>query len=551
MKEILDFEWYAPRILKIMTKVNGLQPLKLRKSQRRFLKHLREDFPDGIIRSISLKPRQAGWSTLIAGINVHKMATCFHEKGIMLADKFGRTREVHGIYSNYVNNIPHELRPMVAKNNNEEILFDNPDTLERVKKPGLGSGFRSETAQDPNAGRSGTRKWGHLTEYAFYPYAESVDEGIQNSIPLARGTRIFKESTAWGMSGVGAAFYNQWQAAVAGDSIYKPFFVAWYEIDDYALPVPPGFILTKAEVDLVQRCPEITNENLMWRRLKLKEYSAGSESIFTPEERFCQDFPSFPEEAFLSTGRPVFDLDKIKAHIHRLHTEKPPQVKVQLTKTYLRMYPQFLTVYKPPVKDRKYVIGADVAEGLETGDYSSALILDAETLEEVAVFHGHLDPDHFGHVLMDLAEIYNRALIVPEINNMGHTTLQAIKSRGYLKVYMRAVYDQLESSKETLQMGWRTTRSNKQTMLSRLVAKYRDDETIINSVETLKEMMNLNRESDGDVELNGKDRVVAYCLALMGLDQIYEAASVTVPGQKKKVIYETKDISREKIVGKD
>lgn len=547
---LLEFEWYAPRVLKIMTKVHGLRPFKLRKYQLRYLAHLQEAFPDGIIRSISLKPRQAGWSTLIAGYNTHKISTQFNERGIMLADKYARTQEVHGIYKTYVNNIPAELKPMLAKLNDDEIFFDNPDPNMRIKRPGLGSGFKSETARDPNAGRSGTRMWAHLTEYAFYPYAESVDEGVQNSIPLARGTRIFKESTAFGMSGIGATFYNQWNAAVAGDSIYRPFFVPWYEIDDYALPVPMGFILNANEIDLLKRCPEITNANLVWRRMKIREYSSGPDSIFTPEERFCQDFPSYPEEAFLSTGRPVFDLNKLKAHIFELTKNPTPKVKVQITKTYLRMYPQFLTVYKVPVPGRKYVIGADVAEGLEEGDFSNAPVLDAETLEEVAVFHGHLDPDHFGHVLVDLAEIYNKALINPEINNMGHTTLQAIKSRGYLRVYMRAVYDQLEESKETLQMGWRTTKKNKQSMLSKLVARYRDDETIINSVTTLHEMMNLNRESDGDVTLNGKDRVVGYCLALMALDQIYEAATVTVPGKKKQTIFETKDISREVILGK-
>jgi hypothetical protein len=547
---ILDFEWYAPRVLKIMTKVNGLQPFKLRKYQKRYLTHLREAFPDGIIRSISLKPRQAGWSTLIAGLNTHKISTHFNERGIMLADKYARTREVHGIYKTYINHIPIELRPMVDKINDDEIFFDNPDPHMRAKSPGMGSGFKSETARDPNAGRSGTRKWAHLTEYAFYPYAESVDEGVQNSIPLAPGTAIYKESTAFGMSGIGQTFFNQWNAAVAGDSIYKAFFVPWYEIDDYALAVPMGFFLTKEEVEIVKRCPEITNANLVWRRLKLKEYSSGPESIFSPEERFCQDFPSYPEEAFLSTGRPVFDLNRIKAHIHELTNHPPQKANVKLTKTHLRMYPQFLTVYKVPEPGRKYVIGADVAEGLETGDWSNAPVLDVETLEEVAVFHGHLDPDHFGHVLVDLAEIYNRALINPEINNMGHTTLQAIKSRGYLKVYMRSVFDQLEESKETLQMGWRTTRSNKQTMLSRLVAKYRDNETRINSVATLHEMMNCNREPDGDVTLNGKDRVVGYCLALMALDQIYEAATVTVPGKKQKTLFETKDISREVILGK-
>jgi hypothetical protein len=462
----------------------------------------------------------------------------------MLADKFARTNEVHGIYSTFVNNIPIELRPMMAKNNSDEILFDNPDTAARVLKPGLGSGFKSETAQDPNAGRSGTRRWAHLTEFAFYPYANDIDEGIQNSIPLARGTRIFKESTAYGMSGVGEAFYNLWQAASSGDSIYKPFFVAWYEIDDYALPVPRGFILTKAEVELVKRCPAITNENLVWRRLKLKEYSSGSESIFSPEERFKQDFPSYPEEAFLSTGRPVFDLDTIKNHINHCRNNPHPVIDVKLSKKYLAMYPTMLTVFKVPEPGKKYIIGADVAEGVETGDFSNAFIMDTD-FNQVAVFHGHLDSDIFGDVLVDLAEVYNKALIVPECNNMGISTIQAIKKRDYLRVYMRSVFEQIEDSKETLKMGWRTTRANKQLMLSKLVSRYRDKEIKIFDINLLKEMMNCTRESDGDVELTGKDRVVAACLACVGIDQVYEPATIVIPGKNQKVIYENVDRYKE------
>lgn len=543
-----DFEWYAPRFLKIKTKIHGLQPFKLRKYQLKFLQHLKDDFPDGIIRSVSLKPRQAGWSTLIAGLNVHGMVTQEHHKGIMLADKHGRTQEVHGIYSTFVNNIPREpvnMLPMIDKNNMEEISFDNPDKEARGRNPGLGSGFQSETAQDPNAGRSGTRKWAHLTEFAFYPYADSIDEGVQNSIPLAPGTAIYKESTAYGMAGIGAAFYNLWQAAVAGDSIYRPFFVPWYEIDDYALPVPRGFIITKAEADLIKRCPEITNENLVWRRLKLKEYAASAESVFTPEERFKQDFPSYPEESFLSTGRPVFDLDRLKSHIDELRRNPPEQITVKLSKKYLAMYPHMLKVFKVPTKGHKYVIGGDVAEGVEGGDFSDAYVLDATTMEQVAVFHGHIDPDHFGHVLVDLAEVYNRALLNPEINNMGHTTLQAIKERGYLNVYMRAVYDEIDQSKETLKMGWRTTKANKQTMLSRLAAFYRDHETRILDIGLLMEMLNLVRESNGDVELTGKDRVVAACLAYMALDQLSEAAEVSIPNKKVKLHFEKKDKFRE------
>lgn len=462
-----------------------------------------------------------------------------------MADKHGRTQEVHGIYSAFVNNIPDVLRPMVAKNNSEEIWFDNPVVSERVAKPGLNSGFRSETALDPNAGRSGTRRWAHFTEYAFYRHAMEIDEGVQNSVPLAPGTMIVKETTANGMAGDGAAFYNQWCAAVAGDSIYKAFFVSWFEICDYAHPVPKGFILTKEEIDLVKRCPAITNENLVWRRLKLKEYSASDDSIFTPEERFKQDFPSYPEEAFLSTGRPVFDSEKINNHIKELRDYPPVVATVKITKKYLQMFPQYLKVFKVPEVGKKYSVGADVAEGVEQGDFSSAFIMDAETREQVALFHGRLDPDLFGNILVDLAEIYNNAIITPEMNSIGFATLNAIKQRDYLRVYMRSHYDEIQDSKETSKMGWRTTSATKKQMLYKLVAFYREDEIKINDIGLLREMSQLVHESNGDVELTGKDRVVAACLSCMGLDQLYQSAVVIDPNKKEKIHFSTVDKFRE------
>lgn len=549
MSGILDFEWYSSRVLKISTKIHGVQPFKIRDYQKKYIEHIKNDFPSGIIRSVVLKPRQAGFSTLIAGINTHRMATEHHYKGIMLADKHGRTAEVHSIYKHFVNHLPERLRPMIAKNNSEEILFDNPDEAARATNPGLASGFKSETANDPNAGRSGTRKFSHLTEHAFYRFADEIDEGIQNSIPLAPGTFICKESTAFGVSGKGAAFYNLWKAAESGQSIYRPYFVSWFEIPDYSVPVPRGFILTKAEVDLVKLCPKITNGNLAWRRLKLSEYSSGKASIFTPEERFKQDYPSYPEEAFLSTGMAVFDREKIKRHILKLKETPAPKVNVRYSKNYLSMYQQWITVFSVPESGKKYTIGADVAEGVEGGDFSTAFVMDIDG-KQAAAFHARIDPDHFGRFLVELAKVYNNALLIPEVNSMGHTTLNAIKDEGYLKVYMRAVYDEIEDSKETHKMGWRTTRSNKQMMLSKLVSMYRDEEIRIFDIALLEDMLALARESDGDVELTGIDRVVSACLACVGLDQIYESATVTVPGKKVKVHFENKDLFREKIHGK-
>ncbi len=547
MFNIHNFEHYAPSCLRIKTKLSGIQPFKLRQYQLRYLHHLKSDFPDGIIRSMNLKPRQAGWSTLIAGINVHAMNTRFNERGIMLADKFSRTEDVHGIYSTMVDHLPLAVRPMIDTNNTEEISFDNPNRDKRLLNPGLGSSVVSETAQDKYAGRSGTRMFAHLTEYAFYPYAMSIDEGVQNSVPLARGTRIFKESTANGMGGVGESFYDQWMAAERGEYIYKPFFVSWFEIDDYQLTVPLGFRLNKAEIELVSRCPAITDANLVWRRLKISEYSKDRESNLPPEERFKQDFPSYAEEAFLSTGRPVFDVEKVKKQIELLKREPPKEIEVKITQKYLMMFPDLLTIFAAPVKGKKYFIGADVSEGLEVGDSSSAFIMDDDH-KQVGLFHGKIDPDLFGRVLVELAKIYNNALLIPEKNNMGHTTLNAIKDEGYLRVYMTAVEDEVEDSRETAKLGWVTTSKSKQKLLNGFISSYRDDEVTILDINLLREMLGITREPSGDVVLNGKDRTVGVSLALMGTTQVYEPATVYTPGKKERIMFEDKDVSRERLL---
>lgn len=534
--DLLSFKWFAENIFKIQTKVNGLQPFKLRRIQHKYIDHLNTEFKNGIIRSIVLKPRQSGFSTLVAGINTHRMLMWNDERGIMLADKLDRTSEVFSIYDTFRKYTDKAVLPPKSRKdifNTQQIYFEHRR-----------SGFKGETQNDPHAGRAGTRKWAHLTEFAFYSNADSIDEGIQNSIPLAPGTRIFKESTAFGMSGVGESFYNQWEAACRGDTIYRPFFVAWYEVDDYVMEPDRNFQLNSSERELMRVCPLITVQNLVWRRLKIREYAAKVDQIFSPEERFCQDFPSYPEEAFLTSGRPVFDQEKIKKHIRLLTDYLPDIAVIKVTRPYITMYEKMLTVFKVPSSSERYIIGADTAEGLSTGDFCSAFVMTRDC-KQAAFFHGRIDPDHFGKLLVELAKIYNDALLVPEINNTGYATLAAIKNEGYLKVYMRQVFDEI-GKEATEKMGWRTQQTNKQMMISKLISFYRDSVVQILDIGLVKEMGSLTRESNGDVCLNGKDKVVATCLAIMGLEQCYEPAKVTLPSEYGKVQHPTKDLFIEK-----
>ena len=452
-----------------------------------------------------MKPRQCGFSTLVGGMFSHRMFTDLNFYGLAMADKHDRTQSIASIYKYFYENLPDQLKPSVTKFNTEEVYFD-------IFK----SGISFMTGNDPQAGRSGTRKFGHLSEWAFIRYTSEIDEGVQNSIPLDPDTYIIKESTANGKSGLGKAFYDLWNAAKRGDSIYKPFFVAWYEVDDYKLPLEPGFSLSREEKDLIKRIPPLTKENLQWRRMKITEYATDENSLLSPEERFNQDFPVDDVTAFLSTGSPLFSQIELDKKINTL--KQSPKREIQNILTYknqfIRDNIQNIKIYSPPRENKQYFLGADVSEGLAMGDASTISVID-ENYTQVFSYYGKLDPDLFGHLIVAVAEYYKNALVTQEVNNMGHTTMTTIRNEGYTNVYRKMVEDKITKEKTT-KIGWRTTKESKQDMLNHYCKLFRDGDLTIFDVSLLIEMTLVTRGDNGIVELNGKDRVVAMGLACMG-----------------------------------
>lgn len=98
-------------------------------------------------------------------------------------------------------------------------------------------------------------------------------------------------------------------------------------------------------------------------------------------------------------------------------------------------------IWEMPQPFDQYVIGADVAKGLTRGDYSAAPLFKMKPvgldihLEEVAQFHGHVNPRFYGDDLYKLGAFYNNAWIVVERNGPGDATLQRLKETGYPNIY--------------------------------------------------------------------------------------------------------------------
>lgn len=522
---VLDFYKFSEYFLRVEAKGGRLLAFKPRHYQRRIIDPILEAYyAKRPVRLLVCKGRQMGISTTVAAVFFWLMVSNEHMKGKLIADQSKRTDEVFGIYKRFLSNLHPDLMPMVETDNTREVLFQNPNRDKIKIDPGLDSGMKAETAKDPNAGRAGTATLAHETEHAYFDYASKIDEGLGNSIPLMEGvfSAVVKETTSNGMDGKGSAFYTAWCEAEAGASNSIPIFISWTENTEYEWN-DKGIILTEKEKQLLEAFPELTLRKLSWRRNKIKEYSnnTGDEdgSLYSPEERFQQDYPLSAEESFLSSGNPVFDQEKLKAQIERMRQSPPPKFDIIhfFKDTLLEKYSEGLEVYDIPKEGTIYAIGADISEGLEHGDASSAFVTD-KNLNQVARWHGRIDPDLFGILLVALGKLYNNALLAPEINNMGYSTLSAIKNAEYWNVYERDVRDE-RTEEIKKKIGWRTTVANKLDMLSYLQARHRDNEVLIRDDLLLKEMRGITRDSQGKVSLNGKDRVVAACIALQAAKQ--------------------------------
>lgn len=177
-----------------------------------------------------------------------------------------------------------------------------------------------------------------------------------------------------------------------------------------------------------------------------------------------------------------------------------------------------VSIWEEPQWGHAYVIGADVAEGLEHGDFSDASVLDVDGGLLVAKWHGHIDVDLFGEELNLLGRWYNNALIGVESNAMGIATVAALRRKQYPRLFRRRVVGQV-SEKFTPQWGWHTNKATKAKMIPELAKALRDRAIDIRDEYTLAELRTYIR--DEKAQMHGSphdDRVMSLAIAVQMLD---------------------------------
>lgn len=480
----------------IVNKAGKKVPFELNNIQRIFYENrsLRDDI---------LKARKEGMSSIILAILTARFLFVPNIVCACVSHTEEDTKRLFSKVKYYIDNLPFKVDL-------------NKESAGHFRIDSQNSDFIIGTAGSKTFARGDTIHQLHLSEFAFYPSWEMVT-GVINAVPDGSNTWVVKETTA---NGYGNPHHQAWEQEKRGESTFKPHFFGWHDHDEYVRDAK-DFIPTGHEADL-KVAYDLSNEQLAWRHWKIASMQPTQD--YSREDLFRQEYPISDGEAFLSTGRPVFD-PKILEWYRGVHMQEPVLVG-QLegwNPPYLvpNGYGE-LKVYKDVVNEGVYVIGGDVAQ---EGDYSELCVLNRQTLEQVATWSGHIDEFELARIAFKLGTYYNNALIGIERNNMGIAVVKKLDELGYKNQYtMHTVEDRLV--KDRRKLGWETNTRTRPIMIGDLNQVFSQKQIVIHDKRTLDQMGSFVKNEQGKPEAqvgSYDDSVVAIAIAYQMYKHIPDA----------------------------
>jgi len=247
-----------------------------------------------------------------------------------------------------------------------------------------------------------------------------------------------------------------------------------------------------------------------------------------------QEFPTTPEEAFLSTGQTYFPT----AQVFEMMQKAEAGTRGELTAnekgdvTFQEFSGGDLEIFEKPEQGQRYFIGGDTAEGLAHGDSQILYVLKHQTEECVAVYKSNVPPDEFIHIAYNVGKYFNWALLAVESNKDGLWINDGLDKLGYVNLYYRKSFDDITKN-ITKFFGWKTNSTTRPFALAALKAVFlRKNSGFPQAI--LNEMITFLRNAKGKPEaLAGKN------------DDVVMAASIAYSVMQEHGAYESTSSSNE------
>lgn len=475
------------KVLSIVDKQAQVHRFEPNWAQQVFIEEFHRQWNAGRpVRIITLKARQIGISTVTEALMFSLAFTLDRLRGLVVAHENDASQGLLEMTQNYWDTYPFNLLYTLKYNSRNELAW-------RETK----SSIKVSTAKNVNAGRSKTLQALHASEVAFWDKPAELMLGLRQAIPSGHGTFISLESTA---NGMGNWFHQTWEAAEEGDVEYVPLFFPWWKHPEYtaersSLPIVKGRL---DEDERILRNVMIADgrmdyqSRITWRRWAIRNLAENR------LEKFQQEYPSVPEEAFIATGTNVFPIVKLKVCYQ-------PKVGVRgrLIEGHRGMEFQPdatgpLTIYSYPSDNLEwgqYLIGGDPTRTIR-GDFACAQIINRRTWEQVGMWRAKIDPGHFAIEMARLGTYYNKAILAPEVTGPGQATISALQTLNYPYIWRNQWAEKIPGSfKEAY--GFESTAKTKHWAIGFLLRLVMDADVVIHDRTTFHEMRNYVTLPDG------------------------------------------------------
>lgn len=566
-----DTPFWARHCAKILTPGRQLVPLIARPWQERFDAELEKQRAAGLpMRAIVLKARKLGFSSWTQAKFLQRCTQWPYQHAVVVAQDVRTAGELHSMAERMYQHLPYEnelgmgfnIRPDLigasfSQSGRKFLQFG--EKARRLRQRSLDSLYEIDTANSPMAGRGYTPSMVHGSEVAWWP-----DNGkllsLLNAVPYQPETIVVLESTANGFN----HFQRRWQRAVEGmedpevGGTYVPIFAAWWEDPDCTVRWPDTDegqearrrfeesigtgVYGEEEPDLMERFGCAPGQ-LAWRRQKIRE------DCDDDIDRFHQEYPASPEQAFIGSGNGVFSPilvsraiaaaeaapDPVKGWLHgvdyvtrqtKAGTVEIPSGAMWVPAELAQELPPaqrpphgcpMLDVFEHPVNahtergkpddeqrpDGCYIVFADVAGdpvamGAD-GDAHAIQVLDHISKQQVAVWRGRIDHADFRMLLLLTAIYYNEAYLAVEVTGGVGLPVAMPLQVDYRYRYMhRRREADTRTQLETTKVGWSTDRRTKPLMEGAMLDAFKDGTHGIRHMPTALEFNTYVVHDNGD-----------------------------------------------------
>lgn len=477
-----DKRWRMDNLYWIITKSGTKELFKMNRAQKHFFENFLNptDSLHFFYRHVILKSRQLGFTTFIDIWILDEILFRTNRDAIIIAHTVSDATEIFDKKIDYaIRNMSEEVKGASFK-----LVRNSAKKIQVVIDYGPEIGSTSGI-QVSASGRSGTYYYVHISEFAklclLYPQrAKEVEAGTFPAVPF--DGNIFIESTAEGMAGRFYELFNEgWPirntiTPMKSRVMFLAHFYNW-QYDDAEMakidaPIPTAE-MEMCEIDWKEYQSEHNLTAIEITYYYMKWLQMGGKNSTDAVHKLHQEYPTTPEEAFLSTGQTYFPTAKVYSQMQTVlpGTRGEFSINEKGVVIFQEHSSGDFEMFEKPEKGMRYVIGGDTAEGLAHGDKQVLYILKHKTEKCVGIYRSSVPPDEFIDMAYMVGKFYNWALLAIESNKDGLWVNDGLDKKGYVNLYYRKVFDDITKN-VTKFFGWKTTSATRPFALAALKAVF-------------------------------------------------------------------------------